>query len=66
MSHGRSAGVSVYRSGDGTVKYTAYSNPGKGGDKGMRVSVTRDSTGNVVDIHSTDQSSPKGDSARHR
>ena len=66
MSHGRSAGVSVQHSADGSTKYTAYSNTGQDGDKGYRVSVTQDSNGNTTNCHSTNQSAPKNNPGRHR
>lgn len=65
MSHGRSAGVTVKHNSDGSTKYTAYCNTGEGGDKGMRVSVTRDSNGNVTNVHSTNQNIPVHHEGRH-
>jgi len=59
------AGISVSNNADGSVKYTAWSNSGQEGDKGYRVSITRDSGGNVTNVHSTDQSVPKGGAGRH-
>jgi len=61
----RAAGVSVQHNADGSTKYTAYANSGSDGDKGVRVSITRDSGGNVSNVHSTNQSADKGSHNRH-